>query len=1215
MTRHASGSRRGALAALGAFALVMSGTAAVADPLIQPDPPSPMGTSGQASATIGGSAGERATGKWFVSFKSSPISRGGSARRIAAERMEFEQAVSGIEDVEVTGTHDELWAGVVITADESDISRVQEATDVAGIFPVLTVAAPEKRDLSFDPGMQYAASITGANVAQESGYTGEGVVIGIIDSGIDIDHPAFGGNGRPGSTLWSARSGNGGKILGGYDLVGDDFNLDPASDGFNPHPVEDPNPDDCGGHGSHVAGIAAGNDPAGFVGVAPDAKLRAYRVFGCEGSTSSEIMLDAMERAAKDGVDVVNMSIGASFMTWPNYPTAVAANNLVDSGVAVTVSQGNSGEAGVFSAGAPAVSPRVISVASADNTHTELPAISADGIDHLIGYLPASHAPAPPTDNSSYELVAYPDDQLTGGVPIDNAEGKVVLIRRGDITFHDKAFAAQESGAAGVIIDNNTDGMMNATVAGDHEITIPVATITMAEGDAIRAHLAESTDPVTMTWTDEMAVSTLPTGGLVSSFSSYGLAADLTLKPQIVAPGGQINSAYPLDAVDGDGTGYVGMSGTSMAAPHAAGAAAVLLSAVPGLTPDDVRTALQNTASPVAWAKAPDIGIPEPVHRQGAGLINIPSAVAESMAGTVVTPAEISLLDGDTGPSETHTLTILNQSDRIVSYELSHVNDVATTGLNASPYFVGAFADVAFSTHKVTVHGHSSATVNVTITEPDSPGATYGGQILISGSNGSALTVPFGGMAGDYESDVTFIDSWTYEDYGYTADDLPPGAALTDPVFTTPGLGVLTECGKFLEDECVDEAVYEWDRDEYAYTMVQGDYPYAILHIENPVSYMKMEAFHATKDGVKGEPVNPDFNLVYESNGEGAMPGIQAYAWNGNYYTSRDFEDPIRVDDGYYLLEATVVKGLGSLDNPEDVESWTSPAFLIGQDPDPDPTDDPSADPTQDPTDDPTEDPTEDPTGDPTEDPTEEPTDEPTEEPTDDPVEPMPEFGTFLHNDWSGNPAVGFGYGRVNDEFFAGDWDGDGIDTIGLRRGNRFYLRNENSSGRHEITFTFGRATDSVVVGDWDGDGIDTVGIHRGKRFHLINAHRGGWADYSFGYGRRGDVPLAGDWDGDGIDTVGIKRGNVFHLTNAHRGGYASHRVVFGKPGDLGLTGDWNGDGKDTVGSRRGTTVYLTDGLDGTISRTAEIGEAHDRVAVGDWDGDGTDTLAIRHMR
>jgi len=206
-----------------------------------------------------------------------------------------------------------------------------------------------------------ALATTGADVAQNTlGLDGTGIKVAVMDTGVDFDNPDFGGSGTNGGTAFPTA-----RVVAGWDFVGDAFNADSASPSYNPVAAPDAIPDDCGGHGTHVAGIIGAN---GVVkGVAPNVSIGAYRVFGCEGSTTADIMLAAMERAQADGMDVLNMSIGSTYQ-WPQYPTARAATRLVNKGMVVVASAGNSGQTGLYSTGAPIVGDKVIAVASFDNT-------------------------------------------------------------------------------------------------------------------------------------------------------------------------------------------------------------------------------------------------------------------------------------------------------------------------------------------------------------------------------------------------------------------------------------------------------------------------------------------------------------------------------------------------------------------------------------------------------------------------------------------------------------------------------------------------------------------------------------------------------------------------------------------------------------------------------------------------------------------------------
>jgi len=160
-------------------------------------------------------------------------------------------------------------------------------------------------------------------------------------------------------------------------------------------------------------------------------------------------------------------------------------------------------------------------------------------------------------------------------------------------------------------------------------------------------------------------------------------------------------------------------------------------------------------------------------------------------------------------------------------------------------------------------------------------------------------------------------------------------------------------------------------------------------------------------------------------------------------------------------------------------------------------------------------------------------------------------------------------YGRVNDETLVGDWDGDGTDTLAVRRGATIYATDTPCSTKADRTLTYGRPGDVLLVGDFDGDGRDTFAVRRGNRYHVKNSLSGGGADRVLSYGRAQDTVLVSDWDGDGTDTFAVRRGNVYHLKNTLAGGLADRLVTYGRTGDTVLVGDWDGDGTDTLGVRR----------------------------------------------
>ncbi|OYT71992.1 MAG: hypothetical protein CFK52_06420 [Chloracidobacterium sp. CP2_5A] len=176
------------------------------------------------------------------------------------------------------------------------------------------------------------------------------------------------------------------------------------------------------------------------------------------------------------------------------------------------------------------------------------------------------------------------------------------------------------------------------------------------------------------------------------------------------------------------------------------------------------------------------------------------------------------------------------------------------------------------------------------------------------------------------------------------------------------------------------------------------------------------------------------------------------------------------------------------------------------------------------------------------------------------------------------------------------------------------YLKLENASGFADINFLYGQAGDLPVAGDWDGDGVQSVGIFRDGQFFLKNANAPGFADLAFSFGAPGDIPVAGDWNGDGQDTIGVYRRGVFLLRDTNDAGPPDYVINYGDPGDLPVVGDWNGDLVATVGCFRPSDgfVYLRDAnASGFADRAFFYGIAGDLPIAGDWTGQGFDTIGI----
>ncbi len=447
--------------------------------------------------------------------------------------------------------------------------------------------------------------------------------IGIIDTGIDYTHADFGGSGKvedyqrndptrvePGTFPTE-------KVIGGYDFVGDDYN---AGDPGHSIPHPDPDPlDSKRGHGTHVAGIAAGLgvltngatytgeysnelDLGTFMvgpGVAPRAFLYALKIFGPEGSTA--LVVDALEWAAdpngdfdfSDRLDVVNLSLGSTFGTHdPEDPEIVSVNHLAQLGCVVVCAAGNDGNI-FYASGPPGSASRAIAVGnSIDKTvgsaiRIESPASIAGNYYAVEG---AFTAPLEKTGPIVGTLVYVEPNQacetLTNATAL---QGKIALIDRGNCFFVDKIQRAQDAGAIAVVMVNNN--LEDPIVMGgtSSTITIPGVMVSKADGLLLKIHLE---DPLTIRLDSTLKVMRRALRDSLSADSSRGpVGLAQYLKPEVVAPGTSI-----LSASSGEGTLGRTLSGTSMASPHVAGVAALLRQIHPDWSVEEIKAAIMNSA-------------------------------------------------------------------------------------------------------------------------------------------------------------------------------------------------------------------------------------------------------------------------------------------------------------------------------------------------------------------------------------------------------------------------------------------------------------------------------------------------------------------------------------------------------------------------------------------------------------------------------------------
>jgi hypothetical protein len=173
-------------------------------------------------------------------------------------------------------------------------------------------------------------------------------------------------------------------------------------------------------------------------------------------------------------------------------------------------------------------------------------------------------------------------------------------------------------------------------------------------------------------------------------------------------------------------------------------------------------------------------------------------------------------------------------------------------------------------------------------------------------------------------------------------------------------------------------------------------------------------------------------------------------------------------------------------------------------------------------------------------------------------------FDAATGNWFDSDTETTYKYGRAGDFPICGDWDGNGVDGVGVLRGPTWFLRNAASGGPANLQFNYGLSSDFPIVGDWNGNGSDTPGVVRGRTWFLRNSNSGGPANLQFDYGLSSDFPIAGDYNGNGSDTPGVVRGRTWFLRNSNSGGPANLQFDYGLSSDFPISTDFANQGRDT---------------------------------------------------
>lgn len=706
------------------------------------------------------------------------------------------QLATKLDDVEVRYEYTTVFNGLSVEADYADLETIQDLPGVkdAYVSQVYQLIEPVNETKLAD-----SVPSIGGDISQETGYTGKGMVVAILDTGLDTSHEAFqndvNGAKYAKENIQSKISDNplqAGEIS--VDSVYKSSKIPFAYDYYD----NDTNVSGGNSHGTHVAGIVGANGGK-VTGVAPDAQLMILKIFGDDGSGAYDSdILAALDDAVMLGVDAINMSLGmtAGFSQAAEAKMQQVYQRVKNAGISLMCAAGNEYSSSYKSASgtdlplasnpdngavaSPSTYDAALSVASMNNVKATAPYLLVG--DRKIRYSdPAETASKQIASlNGRYEYVACGVGATTDftGKTLTN---KVALIQRageenGEIlTFAQKEANAKKAGAKAVIIYDNVEGdLVNMSTDGN----IPAVFISKADGEAM---LAASDKHVSFS-KSYLAQFQDAYSGKMSDFSSWGVTPDLKLKPEITAPGGDIYSTLP-------GGLYGSMSGTSMASPHMAGAAAVMGQYITE-EPDGTkltlsqRTALSNqllmsTAVPVKN----ESGLPYSPRKQGAGLVQLARA---TKAKAYLSSAEGGLPKAELSDSADGSFSFSFQANNLSTSEIQYevgvtvlTEDTVTkdgkTYLAQSPRQMGADEVTVTAPSTVTLRASGTATVNVSLAltakgkaalSKDFPNGIYiEGFVTLTPVNGGdtiSLGLPFLGFYGDWSAAPIF-DASVYD--------------------------------------------------------------------------------------------------------------------------------------------------------------------------------------------------------------------------------------------------------------------------------------------------------------------------------------------------------------------------------------------------------------------------------------------------------------------
>ncbi|PEL13335.1 S8 family serine peptidase [Bacillus sp. AFS017336] len=552
-----------------------------------------------------------------------------SRDKVEESHLKFKQQLKDnkkLKNIGVNREYKNIFNGVAMTLPANEVKELLTLDTVNAVYEDKNVTVEPFVEQNGEPTNNSSIKLNnieqiGAEKLHKEGITGKGIKIGVIDTGIDYTHPDL-------KDVYK----------GGYDFVNNDSDpMESTYDDWKKSGQPELNPTSgepwYTAHGTHVSGIIAGTgknkSDYAITGVAPEVELYGYKVLGPYGSGSTDTILAGIEKAVEDKMDVINLSLGAPVAN-PLDPLAVAINNATLAGTVCVLAAGNAGP-NQYTIGSPASSALGITVgansspitvqtsnavATSTTETTKLDNMRLMGTDYSnLNTLKGTSLP-----------VVFVGKGQVADYTGKNVKDKIVLMERGDLTLNVKIQNAKAKGAKAVIMFNNINGETYIPYYfGNNFDFIPTFSIPNDQGTKLVSMLSKG--EVNLTMNDFGSYDT--EGDKLADFSSRGPARRYyDIKPEVTAPGVAVFSSIPayyngVAHKDDYEHAYARFDGTSMAAPHVTGSAALILQAHPDYTPEQVKLALMNTADPLNGSYS--------VFEEGSGRIDADEAVHSSI--------------------------------------------------------------------------------------------------------------------------------------------------------------------------------------------------------------------------------------------------------------------------------------------------------------------------------------------------------------------------------------------------------------------------------------------------------------------------------------------------------------------------------------------------------------------------------------------------------